>query len=224
MKYYKSGLIMLALLLAACHVRQVDSAGLDQESVTFKVLPGNRFQFIHYRLAGADFEHSEKTYCKGVYKRLPGNQYELTPDNFNPDSIVVLQDWEPRESAKDQLHILISTHVEDQNEKGFKVILHQGDKQWIFSHLRVDTLISFSGTIEGRVTVVLPAFYINAHPPAIYTRLTTVPFALQSGGQLTLELDISKKEFYYKNTGIFRLTDGGNYVILDGKRIKKSLN
>jgi hypothetical protein len=73
------------------------------------------------------------------------------------------------------------------------------------------------------IGIILPDFYVNGHPSALYKSITTEPINISDGEFLDIKIPINRHYFYYKNIGETRIIDKGRYYLIvnEGRKIKK---
>ena len=208
------------LLLACTH--KLDPFSSDQETIRFTQTDSCHFEYTYYsfQLNPSGTESSELVYCKGNYKKISRNVYELYPDNFNPESVGVnIRNAE--NSSGNQKRIKVKTRLGPDRSDEYQIVLCYNSDSLLFKGTSFDTVINDS-IHKFTLKVILPAWYVKGNPSSKYSSITTETIEISEGQCLEIDIPISFDYFYYKNIGTALLKDlGRNYILNQSRKIRK---
>jgi len=212
--------LVVSVLNFSCGARKPDILSYIKENLDFKTFPNNNFELYYFNQAGNDFNSSSEYFYKGIFTKRENNEYELHPTFFNPDSIEVVSHLEKLSLSRDT-HIKISTDINLDRVNDYTIHLYCDRNEISFKGLKIDTVLKNRKIDKIAVEIILPDFYANGHPSAIYRKLTTKVIAVNQAQTIDINIPITRDYFYYKNAGVANIKDMGSYFLYQNKKINK---
>ncbi len=215
-------IVLIINILNSCRTAKPDIFGSNQENIQLSLFQNNIFKYEYYKLSGMNYEESNKVFCTGTYNKISRNTYELYPDDFDPNSVKVNINF-AKSNDMNMVHVQINTNIYPDRTNEYQMIILNDSLKLHFTGITIDTIIASQVIKKFKVMIVLPNFYINGHPPALYDHVITEPINVDANEFIKINIPITLDYFYYKNNGVIKLQDQGKYFLnlTNHKKVKK---
>jgi hypothetical protein len=205
----------------ACTVRKPDDTIFSpKEFVNFKLIDNERFKYLHYKLDSI----ITVEYCEGTYTKQ-GNLYTIYPKDIGNRDFPCSSKQYQLTGLADKTRIKIKTDIVGDYLNQYQIVVKFDSKNIAFAGVNIDTTINErirSHHLE--VQVFIPDRLKNSYPIRSFTSISTSNNNLDTNSNfLDVQIPVSYQTFLYKNPGVIKIQDDGNFwlFVKDGKKIKK---